>query len=662
LRLCYAAATLFFSAAFSGSAFAAPEVRNVSLRGLQTGATTTLTIDGTDLLPEPRLLLPVPVAAQGVKQGATANRVQIEVTLADSVAPGVYPLRVANAKGISNAVAVGIDNLPQVPFAAEVSKLPVALHGTVADSATARTTFAGKRGQRIVVEVEARRLGSALDPIVELYDPRHVQLAWSQGLAVLSGDARLAATLPADGQYTVALRDVLYRAGSPSYFRLKVGEFRYADLALPLAVQRGTKGTLRLLGNVPDDTRVTVEAGDATEGSQLPLPRVPGLSSVAASVLVSDVREVLEVEQPQGQLQEVTVPAAINGWIGKANEEDRYRLLVKPGMQLRFDVLADRAGSPLDGVLSLRNEAGAQLAGSDDRPNTVDPGFDFTVPQGVTSLVVALRDLNGRGGPNFVYRLAITPAGRPDFSLTLAEDRSHVPQGGTALVRVQASRAGYNGPIKLSLSGLPAGIVVSGDEIPAGVSEALLSLTAPPEQSLSQVFVKMVGTSTDPKVPLRRPALAAATGVTQNRPWLRTDVPLAVVAASPIGIAWDTDEPNLPLGSTYPAKVKVTRTEGTTGPIRLSLLTSQVVPNLPAQPNQPPKPDINRALRFQAAPVIAADQVEGVGQVIVPGNLPNQPYDLAVQAELLGADGKKVLATVVTPSRRLLPSKPKGAP
>ncbi|MFO0945381.1 MAG: hypothetical protein U1D30_05450 [Planctomycetota bacterium] len=37
------------------------------------------------------------------------------------------------------------------------------------------------KGQRVVIEVDARRLGSALDPIVELLDERRsCKIAWSQ--------------------------------------------------------------------------------------------------------------------------------------------------------------------------------------------------------------------------------------------------------------------------------------------------------------------------------------------------------------------------------------------------------------------------------------------------------------------------------------------------
>src|SRR5262249_15802990 len=156
--------------------------------------------------------LPVPIAAQSVKDGATATRVQIEVTLAADVPTGVYQLRVANDKGISNVAGVEIDDLAPQAFVPQVAKLPAALHGTLGGSATLATTVAGKKGQRLVVEVEARRIGSAIDPVLKLYDPGRVQIAGSRGSNALSGDARLAAQLPADGSYTIELHDLQYRA------------------------------------------------------------------------------------------------------------------------------------------------------------------------------------------------------------------------------------------------------------------------------------------------------------------------------------------------------------------------------------------------------------------------------------------------------------------
>ena len=44
--------------------------------------------------------------------------------------------------------------------------------------------------------------------------------------------------------------------------------------------------------------------------------------------------------------------------------------------------------------------------------------------------------------------------------------------------------------------------------------------------------------------------------------------------------------------------------------------------------------------------------------ILVPGDLPNIPYDLAIRGELLAADGKNVVASVVTPARRLTTVQP----
>jgi len=636
---------------FAAAANAAPEIAMLSLRGLQAGATTTLTIDGSDLLPAPHVVMTVPISSQSLRPGATPNRIQIDVTLPKSIAPGMYQLRVANSKGISNPVVIAIDELTQIPFASQISKLPAALHGSLVGSAVLQTAFTGKKGQRIVVDLEARRLGAALDPVLELSDARHVQLAWSSGQAALSGDARLEAVLPADGSYTVDLRDMLYRAGYPNQFRLKIGTLQVADLVFPMGARRGTEASFELIGpSLTKNLQVNVNLLGAAGDLPAPLPSSAGFTGPAPRILVGDFPEVLKLESSPGKLQEITAPAVIEGRLTRSQAEDRYRLLVKPGMRLRFDVQANRFGSPLDGVLSVRSEAGATLAESDDQPDTVDPGLDFTVPAGVNALIVVLRDLQGRGGPSFVYRLSATPVDHPDFTLTLFADRHLVPQAGAAVVRVRANRVNYNGPIRLSLPGLPKGVVVSGDEIPQGATDTLLSLSAPVDAYLSQFLTEIVGESTDASARIQRSALFPGVTATQSQPWLRRELGIAVTEPQPIRIAWGNQDATIPIGASYPATLSLTRAKGITGPVRLVLETSQLIPKT----TDGKQDDMNRALRFEGMPVIAANQSSAVASVLVPGDLPGLPYDLAIRAELLGADGRTVLASATTPSRRFM--------
>src|SRR5205085_430105 len=140
------------------------------------------------------------------------------------------------------------------------------------------------------------------------------------------------------------------------------------------------------------------------------------------------------------------------------------------------------------------------------------------------------------------------------------------------------------------------------------------------------------------QVGLQRPALLAASPIASGQPWLRGEVGIAITDAAPLQVVWDTSEPSLAIGSSYPAKVKVTRAAGIKGPVRLSALTSQLIPRTPDGRMD----DNNRALRLVMPVVIPAEQSAGVASILVPGDLPALSYDLAIQADLLGSDGRTV--------------------
>jgi len=193
-------------------------IRNLNIRGLQVGATTTLILDGDDFGTAPRLLLSFP-AQQQLKKDSNSKRATFDVTLAGDVPPGYYPLSVVTDRGVSLPVVIGVDRLAQRPLAASV-ELPIALHGAVSGGAIVETRFVGKAGQKVMVEVEAQRLGSKLRPVVHLYNSKRLQIAWAWATPALLGDARLEATLPTDGTYTVTVHDTEYAAAAPGFFRL----------------------------------------------------------------------------------------------------------------------------------------------------------------------------------------------------------------------------------------------------------------------------------------------------------------------------------------------------------------------------------------------------------------------------------------------------------
>jgi hypothetical protein len=646
----------------AATAVAAPRIGNVSLRGLQSGGTTSLVIDGSELAPEARIMLGIPGAQATIKPSSTATRLEVDVAVDGQTAPGIYLLRVASASGVSDAVALGVDSLPQSALVPTLPSLNVAMTGALSGSSVVSTSFAGKRDERVVVEVESRRLGSALNPVVHIYDSRRVQKSWGQALPSIGGDTRCELALPADGVYTIELHDALFRGGDPGFFRLKVGKFHYADLIYPLGVAQGATTTFEYAAsNLPAEARGTgmwpnVD-GPPTATQAAPWPAgIAGISGSRPRVLVSKHAEVVEAP-PADKPQDVPpAPVAINGRLAAAREQDRYRLAVKPGERLLFDVLARRAGSPMDGVLSIQNEQGGELAANDDRPGTSDPGLEFTVPADTSAVIMAIRDLEGRGGADSIYRISVSPAGQPDFTLSLADDRYQIPKDGVALARVKVERAGYNGAIKLQFSNLPTSVSVTGDEIPAGASEALVTLSAP-GLTFAQSLATVLGTSTEGNVNVKRAALPKADDVTRLQPWLRDEVAVAVTMPSALALAWDlfSGDAKLVQGTALPITLRVQRAAGANGAVRLSLLTTQVTPRKKIKVNNQDREvdDVERTLRFEAAPTIAADQNEATAKILVPADLPRIAFDLAIQAELLAADNKTVVASAVTAARRI---------
>jgi hypothetical protein len=640
--------------------WAEPTISSLSLRGLQSGSTTKLTIVGAELGPEVRLLLPVPIAEQKLADSPTASSVTFLVTLATDVPSGIYPLRIAGPTGVSAATAIGIDALPQLAFAAQVESLPVALHGNLGGAARMRSSFAGRQGQKIVVEVESSRLGSKLNPVVRLFDANGVQLAWGKATAATGGDARLEATLPADGQYTAELHDALFRGAQPGQFRLKIGDFQFADLFFPIAAQRGSQASAEAVStNVAPELKFTAPAV-GNIAAPLNLPAEVSFSGPRPFVRVSDATEVTEPNSAGGPHAVPAAPVGINGRLNLPHEEDVYRVPVSPGAKLKFELYAARLGSPVDAVLSVRNEQNGQLATNDDRPTTVDPGLDFTVPAGVTALHVAVKDIAGAGGQDFIYRLSIEPADRPAVSIEVAEDRISVPRNGIVLLPVDVARSHFNGPLRLELTDLPAGVTASGVDLAEGVSRAIVSLSAgdvDPLASLGQLAASTKDTA-NAAVPIRisigkNPIVPA---------WLKDRIAIAVVAPSAMRLAWENPpaDAQMVAGRKLPLQVKLVRGAGVTGPVRLALVTSQIVPQRTVKKDNKEirEDDPAKAIRLAESPTLTAETATAALSLLVPPDLPKLPYDIAIRAEQLSADGKQVLSSTVTPPLRLLAVEP----
>jgi hypothetical protein len=349
-------------------------------------------------------------------------------------------------------------------------------------------------------------------------------------------------------------------------------------------------------------------------------------------------------------LQRAEAPVAINGRISQPGEEDRYQVAVKPNSKLRVEVVAHQVGSPLDGVLAIRDNQGRQLAASDDRPGTADPGLDFTVPEGMETFVIGLRDLMNRGGSDFVYRLSVDDASRPDFDLTLAVDRVNIPAGSAVVLPLKVTRKGCSGPIRIQVPDLPPGITVTGTEIPSSATIGLLAFAAAKDVA-AESAIRIVGSCLETQPGLHRAAVGPETPPSKHQPWIQAELGLGVNVSPAVGISWKTPPQDALLpGGRLPLPVSLSRAQDVSGETRIRLMTTQIVPQKKVKKDNKEVmvDDIDRALRLEGEATFGADAKDAVLQLLVPADLPPGKWSLALVAELMAPDGKTVAASAAT--------------
>ncbi len=150
----------------------------------------------------------------------------------------IHPLSVRQGDVSSNAVPFAVGTLPEcleeeandTPSAAQPLVLPIVVNGridTPGDWDVYR--IQGRAGQQVVAEVQARRLGTPLDSVLELRDEAGQRLAFcddhedpAAALQTHHADSLIQLTLPADGNYFLRLGDAQQEGGAQYAYRLRV--------------------------------------------------------------------------------------------------------------------------------------------------------------------------------------------------------------------------------------------------------------------------------------------------------------------------------------------------------------------------------------------------------------------------------------------------------
>jgi hypothetical protein len=627
----------------------APVLKPIQPVGMQRGTSLEITLTGTNLAGPTGVLASFPAKVTiptDANNGKEETKLRIHLEVPADAPLGFYTLRLATTRGMSNFRMFCIDDLPQVlevatnhakNMAQEVTP-PCVVVGKADAELSDYFKIKAAAGQRLSFEVLGRRLGSAFDPQITLYNARtglELPDGHSNDGPGLQTDPRLTYVFKEAGEYLVEIRDVSYRGGEDYVYRLRIGDFPCATTPLPLAVKRGSKVAVQFAGPgvegvAPVEVQAPTEPG--VDVLQVAPHGANGLHGWPVSLLLSDLDEALEQEpnNEQAKANRIPVPGAVSARFQDKGDVDYFVFAAKKGQRYILEAQTSELHSPSEVFLMLRDAKGGQLKASDPM---AAPRIDYTATAD-GDLLVSAEHLHYWGGPAESYRLTVVPY-EQDFDLSVGIDRYDASQGGTVAIPILAVRRDYTGPIEVSVVG------------PMGVEGKVTIPTGKPAAPNQPAAVLVVNVGDVPMGPLtfaiQGKADIAGKAVTRlasvrtvvstemgglpvpPRP-LWTSLALAVTERAPFTLAAKFDMASAAPGKPAPLTITVTRVAGFGAEIALTAggLPANVtaaLKNVPASMDEA-KGQLN----------LAANAAVGEFPIVITGKVKHQGKDFTVNS------------------------------
>lgn len=484
-----------------------PELSHVVPSGVPPGSTVEMQLFGDHLASATSLWSNASIPSQLMNSDMAEGKEKVatfRVSVPSEQKVGVVACRIVSADGVSNLRLLLIDDLPadreqgtnKSPNTAQFLEIPRAVDGASESRSYDFYRFSARKGQKLSLEVYARRLGSPMDPFMRILDSDGQELDYSDDEPGLEGDCRLRFSVSNDGDYFVELRDIRYDGGDDYRYRLRIADFPLVSAGFPLGVQRGSMTEVEFCGPAvdgPPSDRLAIPA-DYPHEMMKAAARFGDGPRVSADFQISDGPELVEFE-PNDKAEvgnQVPIPAVINGKLHTPGDQDQFLFNAKKDQRLRFEAHTRELGSPADLYMRLYGNDGKLLKDVDDSDKN-EGSFDYSFPaDGEYRLQV--EDLVQAGGSGYVYRIEIRPY-VPRFSLEVESDLFNTPSGGVFLVKVTAVRDGYEGSIELSVEGLPSSTTIQGTTIGAKEKESTLRIALPKDSAAGQLKeFRVVGT------------------------------------------------------------------------------------------------------------------------------------------------------------------------
>lgn len=570
-----------------------PALGNIVPYGIQRGVESEVQFQGARLADAKEILFYSPGITVSSLEVVNDNAVKTKLNVAADCRMGIHACRVRTASGVSNLMTFTIGPFPEVAEVEPNSEfekpqavsLGVTVSGVVQNEDQDFYVVDLKKGQRLTAELEGLRLGRTFfDPYLAILDAKRFELARSDDAALLNQDCLCAIVAPEDGKYIVQVRECSFGGNGACMYRLHIGNYPRPTAVFPAGGKPGENLQVRWIGDPAGDAQTQVTL--PTDGSQetgLYAQDAGGISPSPNMVRVINLDNFVEAE-PNDALAQASsgaAPGALNGIIEKPGDVDFFKFSAKAGQQFDIRVYARKPlRSPLDPVLTILNAQGGGIVGNDDSGGP-DAYVRFGAPADGEYYAHVVDQLRA-GGPNYVYRIEITPVA-PAMTMVLPERQQYVPttlkipKGNRMALMVNASRANFGGAIDVAFNGLPAGIAVETFQMAADRGDIPVLFTSAADAQPTGALVDIAGKCADPNVPVVG-HLSQRTGLVRGQNnidvWGHDAERMATVLTDEIPFKIDIVQPKAPLARNGSMNLKVvaTRKEGFTVPISVFFL------------------------------------------------------------------------------------------
>lgn len=586
------------------SAFATdPDVSRILPYGGQVGQQVEVTFSGNRLEDAVEIvtfksgLEITEVTAPEDKKG---REVKAKIKVLDDCDLGPHRLRVRTKSGLSEVVTFFVGTLPVVEekepntefTAPQAIENKVTVHGRIDNEDVDYFTVTANKGERLSVEVEGLRLGTEFagsnffDPYIAILNESRFELAACDDHALTYQDGFASLIVPEDGTYYIEIRDASYGGHGAAYYRLHIGDFPRPTGTVPSGGQPGETLNVKFYGDVAGEfeQQVTLPTQKELKFGYHPVQN----GSVAQThnrFWISSLPNVIEVE-PNEQREQATlisIPSAANGILLSNEDVDYFKMEMKKDQQVDLDVVARRVRSSIDSVINVYNDKGGRLAGDDDRKRP-DSWVRFKAPADGT-YYFQVTDQLGNGGPDFHYRVEVTPV-EPAMEITTNDISRYVqpdvevPQGRRFAILASIKRENFGGAVQFIADNLPAGIRLESPESWSSTGVVPLMFHVDENVELDSYLASVVGKWTNPNndkqvltAPLKQELLQVR-GQNNDYVWVENFDVMPVTVTEKVPFDVQIIEPKVPIvrGGVMNLKVVAQRDEGFDEEIRVLVL------------------------------------------------------------------------------------------